>query len=163
MSSTTKTRIGGLYGEWRDAAPSLAQVEAHEGYWWRAKRESKGTMPPAADRLTTGQDPGEEPGTFRETQVWSDAEESWDASRWEDGGCEEWRDGAWVCPCEEDGTPVPWPALSEETPHVRLPLTNCASDDDGDCAHTECPQLRDGEPRLSGRHCPLDHQARDET
>lgn len=32
----------------------------------------------------------------------------------------------------------------------------CHADDDGDCTWTECPQLRDGEPAKSRRHCPLD-------
>jgi hypothetical protein len=37
------------------------------------------------------------------------------------------------------------------------PLTRCAaSRGDGECFHTQCPQLRDGEPKKSGRHCPLD-------
>jgi len=35
-------------------------------------------------------------------------------------------------------------------------LTRCAADQDGDCSHAQCPQLRDGEPAKSGRHCPLD-------
>ncbi len=34
-------------------------------------------------------------------------------------------------------------------------LVRCASDNDGDCVHKECPQLRDGEPAKSGRSCPL--------
>jgi hypothetical protein len=39
------------------------------------------------------------------------------------------------------------------------PLTRCAaSRGDGECFHTQCPQLRDGEPKKSGRHCPLDTQ-----
>lgn len=36
------------------------------------------------------------------------------------------------------------------------PLTHCASGQDGDCIHPDCPQLRDGEPVKSGRHCPID-------
>lgn len=32
----------------------------------------------------------------------------------------------------------------------------CAADRDGDCSSAACPQLRDGEPHASGRHCPLD-------
>lgn len=35
-------------------------------------------------------------------------------------------------------------------------FTRCQSDDDGDCEWSECPQLKDGEPKASGRHCPLD-------
>ncbi len=34
----------------------------------------------------------------------------------------------------------------------------CAAARDGDCSHSQCPQLRDGEPVKSGRHCPLDVQ-----
>lgn len=32
----------------------------------------------------------------------------------------------------------------------------CQADRDGDCVHSQCPQLRDGEPKATGRHCPLD-------
>lgn len=39
------------------------------------------------------------------------------------------------------------------------PLTRCAAGRDGECAHADCPQLRDGEPLKSGRHCPLDTAA----
>lgn len=36
-------------------------------------------------------------------------------------------------------------------------MTRCHSDDDGMCFDASvCPQLRDGEPAKSGRHCPLD-------
>lgn len=31
----------------------------------------------------------------------------------------------------------------------------CQSGQDGECYWEECPQIRDGEPRRSGRHCPL--------
>jgi len=34
--------------------------------------------------------------------------------------------------------------------------TDCRSASDGDCDWSECPQLRDGEPKATGRHCPLD-------
>jgi hypothetical protein len=34
--------------------------------------------------------------------------------------------------------------------------SRCRSDSDGDCDWPGCPQLRDGEPTRSGRHCPLD-------
>lgn len=43
--------------------------------------------------------------------------------------------------------------------HVALPLKGCAAGRDGDCTHSQCPQLRDNEPRASGRHCPLDAKA----
>jgi hypothetical protein len=32
----------------------------------------------------------------------------------------------------------------------------CHANRDGDCTDARCPQLRDGEPATSGRHCPLD-------
>jgi hypothetical protein len=32
----------------------------------------------------------------------------------------------------------------------------CHGHEDGDCFWSGCPQLRDGEPEKSGRHCPLD-------
>lgn len=35
-------------------------------------------------------------------------------------------------------------------------MTRCQSDDDGHCESETCPQLMDGEPARSGRHCPLD-------
>lgn len=37
-------------------------------------------------------------------------------------------------------------------------LTRCAAARDGECRHANCPQLRDNEPKASGRHCPLDTQ-----
>jgi len=41
------------------------------------------------------------------------------------------------------------------------PLTRCAAGRDGECGHAQCPQLRDDEPRATGRHCPLDNRAED--
>lgn len=38
----------------------------------------------------------------------------------------------------------------------------CHSDRDGECAWSDCPQLRDGEPAKSDRHCPLDVKQRDD-
>lgn len=35
-------------------------------------------------------------------------------------------------------------------------IATCHAAMDGDCRWEFCPQLRDGEPRGSGRHCPLD-------
>ena len=37
----------------------------------------------------------------------------------------------------------------------------CRSGSDGDCSWIRCPQLRDQEPKRSGRHCPLDLCSRD--
>ncbi|MDN2486404.1 hypothetical protein MML63_12295 [Kosakonia sacchari] len=36
-------------------------------------------------------------------------------------------------------------------------LQRCAASRDGECHHTQCPQLRDNEPATSGRHCPIDN------
>lgn len=47
---------------------------------------------------------------------------------------------------------------SRDIPEPRVvikPLARCASDNDGDCVHVQCPQLRDGEPKATGRSCPL--------
>lgn len=41
------------------------------------------------------------------------------------------------------------------------PLTCCAADQDGECNHAQCPQLRDDEPARSNRHCPLDNRSND--
>lgn len=32
----------------------------------------------------------------------------------------------------------------------------CHAAKDGDCMWKKCPQIRDDEPRATGRHCPLD-------
>jgi hypothetical protein len=47
-----------------------------------------------------------------------------------------------------------------EPPVVVKILSNCMAGEDGDCFHTSCPQMADGEPERSGRHCPLDKQAK---
>lgn len=57
------------------------------------------------------------------------------------------------------------PSLTPEGHAARLasqPLTRCAAALDGNCVHPRCPQLRDGEPLNSGRHCPLDHAHEDD-
>ena len=36
------------------------------------------------------------------------------------------------------------------------PENYCHAGRDGECEWHDCPQLRDGEPARSGRHCPLD-------
>lgn len=40
-------------------------------------------------------------------------------------------------------------------------FTRCQADDDDHCVHKDCPQIRDGEPERSGRHCPLDKDPTD--
>lgn len=47
------------------------------------------------------------------------------------------------------GSDVPEPVA------VIKPLERCASDNDGDCHHAQCPQHRDHEPETTGRSCPL--------
>jgi len=37
-------------------------------------------------------------------------------------------------------------------------LASCAANREGDCNHRLCPQIKDGEPSTTGRHCPLDNQ-----
>ncbi len=72
-----------------------------------------------------------------------------------------WTEGArWVA--VRDGRPCAWP-VTPPTARVALPVAapvyeppGCHSDDDGDCVWAECPQLRDNEPRATGRHCPRD-------
>lgn len=39
---------------------------------------------------------------------------------------------------------------------------SCHADRDGECKWRRCPQLRDGEPEKSGRHCPIDVEKNDE-
>jgi hypothetical protein len=38
----------------------------------------------------------------------------------------------------------------------------CHAGKDGECNWDECPQLRDKEPRATGRHCPLDRCGEEE-
>ncbi len=41
-------------------------------------------------------------------------------------------------------------------------VIRCRAAKDGDCIWEDCPQLRDGEPRATGRHCPLDGGDKDD-
>jgi hypothetical protein len=52
-------------------------------------------------------------------------------------------------------------AIDPANPPPRLDLqrrrmTRCQSDDDGYCDWEYCPQNQAGEPKATGRHCPLD-------
>lgn len=38
----------------------------------------------------------------------------------------------------------------------------CHANRDGECYAPTCPQLRDGEPEKTGRHCPIDTWEEDE-
>jgi hypothetical protein len=42
-------------------------------------------------------------------------------------------------------------------PPAPATLEFCRANRDGDCTWQACPQLRDDEPRQTGRHCPLDN------
>jgi hypothetical protein len=45
---------------------------------------------------------------------------------------------------------------NEDVKKVNKPKPTCrAARSDGECFWVLCPQLRDGEPRISGRSCPL--------
>jgi DNA adenine methylase len=50
-------------------------------------------------------------------------------------------------------TPDP---LSSAEPGELFELKRCQAARDGECNDVQCPQLRDGEPAKTGRHCPLD-------
>jgi|SRR6185436_15923450 len=45
----------------------------------------------------------------------------------------------------------------KESASDRYTLSICHAAKDGDCNWLLCPQIRDGEPAKSGRHCPLDY------
>lgn len=53
---------------------------------------------------------------------------------------------------EEMWGPSQWPPPAE-TPDDE---TRCHAASDGECVWEKCPQLKDGEPKKTGRHCPLD-------
>ena len=59
------------------------------------------------------------------------------------------------CAAVDDQPPTPGPGILARRLLIDS-VERCHSDRDGDCVHANCPQLRDGEPRKSGRHCPLD-------
>jgi hypothetical protein len=51
-------------------------------------------------------------------------------------------------------------AVVIEIPSNLLPVElqayrRCQAHKDGECTWALCPQIRDGEPKKSGRHCPL--------
>jgi hypothetical protein len=50
----------------------------------------------------------------------------------------------------------PSPIVSPHSEGVFPKIERCHADRDGDCNHPNCPQLRDGEPAKTGRHCPID-------
>lgn len=60
--------------------------------------------------------------------------------------------------------PSQWEEIEQEGVATAPPVAEyqgCRSGRDGDCFWAECPQLRDNEPRATGRHCPRDTQGDD--
>lgn len=58
---------------------------------------------------------------------------------------------------EKDFTTVKLVKSPPSTPLPTRPLSDgCHAGKDGECNWHACPQERDGEPKKSGRHCPLD-------
>lgn len=58
-------------------------------------------------------------------------------------------------------TPKPPEAANNSQPipelmRVLLGPLRCHANRDGGCKHATCPQIADGEPDKTGRHCPLD-------
>lgn len=54
---------------------------------------------------------------------------------------------------------IPWKVYvyegGKDAPCADIPHTErCQAGRDGECIWSECPQIRDGEPHLSGRYCP---------
>lgn len=54
-----------------------------------------------------------------------------------------------------------WEAAEEQERLNRGEPRRCHAARDDECIWSMCPQNRDGEPRKSGRHCPLDTAARE--
>lgn len=49
-----------------------------------------------------------------------------------------------------------FPHTPEQRAAMRAEMGNCHAGRDGECNDRRCPQLKEGEPEKSGRHCPLD-------
>ena len=47
-------------------------------------------------------------------------------------------------------------SIVSPNPDSKLDPPRCHGDRDGECFWSRCPQLCDGEPEATGRHCPLD-------
>lgn len=61
------------------------------------------------------------------------------------------------CP-DRPGAPsvVDWPGVTDHPIIGACEGDHCHAGQDGECNWPGCPQLRDGEPKATGRHCPLD-------
>jgi hypothetical protein len=68
--------------------------------------------------------------------------------------------GGYGCDALVSGLPIGTKLYMASAP--RPFLTSCAAGRDGECNDARCPQLRDGEPQASGRHCPIDHDEEDD-
>ena len=81
---------------------------------------------------------------------------SWDGDWFYPGSDQRYRGEVtgWIGPLQRRMVDRAAKAASQDTKHA--PLTRCAAGRDGECGHAQCPQLRDNEPRATGRHCPLD-------
>lgn len=90
-----------LGGEWREAAPTYAQVDAHNGFWWLA-----GTCSPVTESLRPGDDLDGR-GAF--VAVGATCERV-SAERRDIGAGEDWRGAALVCLCDSRGVPAAWPS-----------------------------------------------------
>lgn len=58
--------------------------------------------------------------------------------------------------------PAPIESGAVDAPLFLLISGGCHSGLDGECSWEECPQIRDGEPNATGRHCPLDRSSGNE-
>lgn len=68
--------------------------------------------------------------------------------------------GGYGCDALVSGLPIGTKLYMASAP--RPFLTRCAAGRDGECNDPRCPQIRDGEPQASGRHCPIDHDEEDD-
>jgi len=75
-----------------------------------------------------------------------------------------------LCECGRNGAKFNRKTLKKVTPMKSSDLSQeittisensgerCHASTDGECSSAQCPQLKDNEPSVSGRHCPLDTQ-----
>lgn len=61
-----------------------------------------------------------------------------------------------LVPLKDNDDRLVTPAWKASNPEPAL--TVCMGGRDGECNSSRCPQLRDGEPEKSGRHCPIDNR-----
>ncbi len=94
---------GRLGGEWRAVAPTAAEIEAHDGWWWLAREQDR---PALLSPLVC--DDSDECGAY----VWrGEIGARIPADEWDECRRDDWRAGALVCPCNSEGVPVAWPVV----------------------------------------------------